>query len=276
MRRAIRLLVRNRTAFVGFMIMMVMTLSAVAAPVITDREPTKIDVTNKLKKPQSDFPMGTDNFGRDTMARILYGGRLTLMVGLFTVLLAAVIGSIIGLIAGYSRTLDPWVMRVMDAILAFPAILLAIAIMAVLGPSVTNVILALGFVAIPRFARVVRSGVLVVREEIYVEAARSLGASDLGIIFRHVLPNSMSPIIVQATYTFATSVLAEASLSFLGVGAPPQIPSWGNMLSEGRLLVTQAPWLTILPGVAIVLVVLGMNLFGDGLRDALDPRLKGV
>jgi peptide/nickel transport system permease protein len=274
--RSLRLLARNKTALAGLLIMIVMTLASVCAPAITANNPTKLDVVNKLHRPDSAFPLGTDNFGRDTLARLLYGGRLSLEVGGLTVILSATAGSAVGLLAGYNRRLDPWLMRLMDGVLAFPAILLAIAIMAVLGPSVLNVVLALSVVSVPRFARVLRAAVLVLREEAYVEAARSLGATDTQILLRHILPNCLSPIIVQATYAFATSVLAEASLSFLGVGAPPAIPSWGNMLSEGRLLVARAPWLTFYPGVAIVLVVLGMNLFGDGLRDALDPRLKGV
>lgn len=272
----LRRLLRNKTAMTGLLIMLIMTAAALFAPVITAKDPIALDVANKLKSPGAGFLMGTDNFGRDTFARVLYGGRLSLQVGGMTVLLSAVGGTLVGLTAGYIRRLDPWVMRVMDALMAFPAILLAIAIMAVLGASLTNVIVSLSVVSVPRFARVVRSAVLVLREEVYVEAAQSVGASDWRIIFRHILPNTLSPIIVQSTYSFATAVLSEASLSFLGVGAPPSIPSWGNILSEGRLLVAQAPWLTWYPGAAIVLVVLGMNLFGDGLRDALDPRLKGV
>lgn len=272
----LRKLLRNKMALAGLLIMLVVTVASVAAPVITQKDPVKLDVVNKLKKPGAAHPMGTDNFGRDTFARVLYGGRLSLQVGLMSVVLSALAGTLFGLTAGYSRKLDWWIMQVMDAVMAFPAILLAIAIMAVLGASVANVILSLAVVSIPRFARVVRSAVLVLREDVFVEAGRSLGASDLRIIVRHILPNAISPITVQATYSFATAVLSEASLSFLGVGAPPTVPSWGNILAEGRLLVAQAPWLTLYPGAAIVLVVLGMNLFGDGLRDALDPRLKGV
>lgn len=274
--RSLRLLLRNKTALAGLIIMLVMTAASLAAPLITPKDPVKLDVVNKLHRPDSAFPLGTDNFGRDTLARLLYGGRLSLEVGGISVLLSAVGGSVLGLLAGFSSRLDPWIMRAMDAVLAFPAILLAIAIMAILGPSVTNVTVSLAVVSVPRFARVLRSAVLVLREEVYIEAARSVGATDGHIVTHHILPNCLSPLIVQATYTFATSVLSEASLSFLGVGAPPAIPSWGNMLSEGRLLVAQAPWLTFYPGLAIMLVVLGMNLFGDGLRDALDPRLKGV
>ncbi len=256
--------------------MLVMTGASVFAPVITDKNPMKIDVPNKLRRPAPGAPMGTDQVGRDTFARVLYGGRLSLEVGALTVLFTAMGGTLIGLLAGFYRGVDAWIMRAMDAVMAFPAILLAIAIMAILGPSVTNVIASLSVVSIPRFARIVRSAVLILREEVYVEAARAVGARDEHIMARHILPNCLSPIIVQSTYGFATAVLNEAALSFLGVGAPPSVPSWGNILAEGRLLVTDAPWLTFFPGAAIVLVVLGMNLLGDGLRDALDPRLRGT
>jgi peptide/nickel transport system permease protein len=260
----------------GLIIMLVMTGASVFAPVITDQNPMKIDVPNKLRRPAPGAPMGTDQVGRDTFARVLYGGRLSLEVGALTVLFTALGGTLIGLLAGFYRGVDAWIMRAMDAVMAFPAILLAIAIMAILGPSVTNVIASLSVVSIPRFARIVRSAVLILREEVYVEAARAVGARDEHIMARHILPNCLSPIIVQSTYGFATAVLNEAALSFLGVGAPPSVPSWGNILAEGRLLVTDAPWLTFFPGAAIVLVVLGMNLLGDGLRDALDPRLRGT
>ncbi len=267
---------RNQTALVGLVIMLVMTGAAVFAPIITTKDPTKIDVPHKLRRPARDAPMGADQVGRDTFARVLYGGRLSLEVGALTVVFTGLGGTLIGLLAGYYRRLDQWIMRAMDAMMAFPGILLAIAIMAILGPSVTNVIASLSVVSFPRFARVVRSAVLVLREEIYVEAARAVGARDGQIMLRHILPNCLSPIIVQSTYGFATAVLNEAALSFLGVGAPPSVPSWGNILAEGRLLVAAAPWLTFFPGFAIVLVVLGMNLLGDGLRDALDPRLRGA
>ncbi len=192
------------------------------------------------------------------------------------VLLAVAAGLVVGLLAGYYRRLDNVLMRVMDGLMAFPAILLAIALMASLGPSLQNVVLALGVVYTPRIARIVRGSVLVVRELPYVEAARAAGAADLAILRRHVLPNCLSPLIVQGTFIFALAVLGEAALSFLGVGAPPTVPSWGNILAEGRLYLQQAPWLVLAPGVAIMATILGLNLFGDGLRDALDPKLRGV
>jgi len=199
-----------------------------------------------------------------------------MIVGASVVGLSFVGGLLFGLIAGYYRRLDNPLMRIMDGLMAFPGIILAIALMASLGPSVLNVIFALGIVYVPRVARIVRGSVLVVRETLYVEAARALGGLDLRILGRHVLPNCLSPVIVQGTCIFAAAVLGEAALSFLGVGVPPQIPSWGNVLAEGRLYLQQAPWLTRFPGAAIMAGILGLNLFGDGLRDLLDPKLRGV
>jgi peptide/nickel transport system permease protein len=206
----------------------------------------------------------------------VYGARLSLLVGVAVVALSFVLGLGCGLTAGYYRRLDNVVMRVMDGLMAFPAIILAIALMASLGPSVLNVIVAIGVVYAPRVARIVRGSVLVIRETAYVEAARALGASDVVVIARHVLPNCLSPVIVQASFVFAAAVLTEAALSFLGVGVPPYVPSWGNILAEGRLYLQQAPWLVLYPGAAIMLTIFGLNLLGDGLRDLLDPRLRGV
>ena len=193
-------------------------------------------------------------------------------MGAAVVALALVAGVLCGLLAGYYRRLDNAIMRVMDGLMAFPAIVLAIALMAVLGPSVLNVVVAIGVVYTPRVARIVRASVLVIRETAYVEAARALGASDGALLARHVLPNCLSPVVVQASFVFAAAVLTEAALSFLGVGVPPYVPSWGNILSEGRLYIQQAPWLVLYPGAAIMLTILALNLVGDGLRDALDPR----
>jgi peptide/nickel transport system permease protein len=206
----------------------------------------------------------------------VFGARLSLLVGAAVVVISFVLGMICGLVAGYYRRLDNAVMRVMDGLMAFPAIVLAIALMAALGPSVLNVIIAIAVVYAPRVARVVRGSVLVVRETAYVEAARALGASDLTLIGRHIVPNCLSPVIVQGSFVFAAAVLTEAALSFLGVGVPPYVPSWGVILAEGRLYIQQAPWLVIYPGVAIMLTIFGLNLFGDGLRDLLDPKIRGL
>jgi peptide/nickel transport system permease protein len=235
-----------------------------------------MDVSVRLARPSAVHWFGTDDVGRDVWSRVVHGARLSLLVGAAVVTLSFVLGVSCGLVAGYYRALDNAVMRVMDGLMAFPAIILAIALMASLGPSVTNVVVAIGIVYSPRVARVVRGSVLVIRETPYVEAARALGASDLALIGRHVLPNCLSPVIVQGSFVFAAAVLTEAALSFLGVGVPPYVPSWGNILSEGRLYIQQAPWLILYPGAAIMLTILGLNLVGDGLRDLLDPKIRSL
>ncbi len=268
-------LFENQTAVVGVTIVLFFSIVAILAPVLAPHNPLDLDVLHKLRGPSRADPLGTDQFGRDVLSRVIYGARLSMGVGGSVGISSIVIGLILGLVSGYYKRLDSIIMRVMDALMAFPSIIFAIVLMGILGPSIGNVILALTVVFVPRIARVARSSVLIVREEIYVEAVRSTGASDWRIMLRHVFPNILSPLITQASYIFALAVLAEASLSFVGVGASPEVPSWGNMLSEGQIVVRQAPWITIFPGVAIVLVVFGANLFGDGLRDALDPRLRG-
>jgi len=268
-------LFENRTAVVGAIIVFVFFFVALAAPLLAPHDPLGLDVLHKLRGPSAAHPMGTDQFGRDVLSRVIYGARLSMGVGLSVGVVSVVVGLLLGLLAGFYNRVDSVLMRVMDALMAFPSIILAIVLMGILGPSISNVILALTIVYTPRIARIARASVLVVREDVYVEAARSTGASDWRLMLRHVLPNILSPLITQASYTFALAVLAEAALSFVGVGPSPEIPSWGNMLSEGQLVVRQAAWITIFPGLAIVLVVFGANLFGDGLRDALDPRLRG-
>jgi peptide/nickel transport system permease protein len=269
-----RILLKNRTAVFGAGLVMLFTLIALLAPVIAPSDPLELNVRNKLAPPSRDFPLGTDQFGRDVLSRVVYGARLSLGVGLTVGVAAMVLGLVVGLASGYFRRLDSVLMRVMDAMMAFPSIIFAIVLMGVLGPSIRNVIIALTLVFGPRIARVARSTVLVARQEIYVEAARASGSSDTRIIARHILPNIVSPLITQASYIFALAVLAEAALSFVGVGGAPDIPSWGNMLSEGQLVARQAWWISVFPGLAIVCVVFGANLLGDGLRDALDPRLR--
>jgi peptide/nickel transport system permease protein len=261
---------------VGVALVGLVVLVAAVAPALVPWDPLALDVKNRLERPSGRHWLGTDDVGRDVLSRVLHGARISVMVGGLAVLLAVVAGLAAGLAAGYYRALDNVLMRVMDGLMAFPAIILAIALMASLGPSVRNVVVALGVVYTPRIARIVRGSVLVVRELPYVEAARGLGASDATILRRHVFPNCLSPVIVQATFIFALAVLGEAALSFLGVGAPPATPSWGNILAEGRLYIQQAPWLTLAPGVAIMATIVGLNLFGDGLRDALDPKLRGL
>jgi peptide/nickel transport system permease protein len=268
-------LTRRRITLVGAVIVAVTLIIGVLAPVIASN-PMHMDVQARLSRPTAAHWFGTDDVGRDVYSRVVYGARLSLLVGAAVVLFSFAFGMSAGLVAGYYRVLDNPVMRVMDGLMAFPAIVLAIALMASLGPSVTNVVIAIGVVYTPRVARVVRGSVLVVRETPYVEAARALGIADLGILVRHVLPNCLSPVIVQGSFVFAAAVLTEAALSFLGVGVPPYVPSWGNILSEGRLYIQQAPWLVLYPGAAIMLTILGLNLFGDGLRDLLDPKIRGI
>jgi len=274
--RWVRLLMRRRIALVGAVLVVLNVLVAVFAPVIGRWEPQRLDVKARLTPPTPSHWMGTDDVGRDVWSRVVYGTRLSMVVGGSVVLVSFVGGIVFGLLGGYYRALDNVLMRIMDGFMAFPGIILAIALMASLGPSVVNVIVALGIVYVPRVARIVRGSVLVIRETPYVEAALALGAPDLIVLGRHVLPNCLSPVIVQGTFIFAAAVLGEAALSFLGVGVPPQIPSWGNVLAEGRLYLQQAPWLTLFPGAAIMGCILGLNLFGDGLRDLLDPKMQGL
>ncbi len=271
----LRVLTRRKIVLVGLVLVTFTAIVGTLAPLIS-LSPTRMNVASRLISPGAAHWFGTDDLGRDVFARVVYGARLSLLVGVAVVVFSLTLGLTAGLAAGYFRRLDNVIMRVMDGLMAFPAIILAIALMASLGPSVTNVIVAIGVVYTPRVARVVRGSVLVVRETAYVEAARALGLTDLWIILRHVLPNCLSPVIVQGSFVFAAAVLTEAALSFLGVGVPPYVPSWGNILSEGRLYLQQAPWLVLYPGAAIMITILGLNLLGDGVRDLLDPKIRGL
>lgn len=273
--RTWRRLRQHRLALVGAAMLVLLLLAALGANLVAPYDPLKMEMADRLQGPSLRHPFGTDDFGRDVLSRIIHGARISLKVGGTAVGIATAAGVSLGLVSGYmGGPVDNWVMRVMDVLLAFPAILLAIAIMAILGPSTVNVMIAIGIVYIPVFARIVRGSVLAVKENDYVEAARAIGVRDLGIMLRHVLPNAMDAIIVQISLALAFSILAEASLSFLGLGTQPPEPSWGSMLSFGREYITEAPWLTVFPGLAIFVTVFSLNLVGDGLRDALDPRLK--
>src|SRR5579864_992035 len=269
-----RMVRRRRIVAVGLVLLLVVLGAALLAPQLAPYDPIALDVPARLAAPGHAHPFGTDEFGRDILSRTLYGARLSLAVGALVTALATTAGIAVGLIAGTNRGADRILMRVMDGLMAFPDILLAIALMASLGPSARNVVLALGFVYTPRVARVVRASVLVVASQEYVEAARALGAPVARILLRHILVNTASPVIVQATFITAYAMLGEAALSFLGVGIPPQIPTWGGIISEGQVYLRQAWWISIFPGAAIVLSVLSLNLLGDGLRDYLDPRLR--
>lgn len=270
-----RALRRSRSTLIGGCIVLAVLVIAVMAPVFSPYDPQEIEVPRRLQGPSTAHPFGTDNMGRDILSRVIYGARISVMVGIFVVAAAAGAGIMLGLTAGYSDRLDRFLMRIMDGLMAFPSTLLAIALMAALGARISNIIIALAVVYTPNVARVVRSITLVVRELDYVQAAQAMGASDARILSRHILPNCLPIVIVQSTFIFAQSVLAEAALSFLGVGLPPYIPSWGTVITTGRMFMQTAPWITIFPGIAILIMVLGLNLLGDGLRDLTDPRLRG-
>jgi peptide/nickel transport system permease protein len=272
--RFIRRLLQRRTVSLGLLILVVFVGLAILAPWIAPYSPSKLSIVNRLKPPSELFWFGTDEFGRDVLSRTIYAGRLSLLVGVSVVTLSAVIGVALGLLAGFFRKLDTPIARLIDAMMAFPDILLAIALVAALGPSLATVIIALAVVYSPRLARTVRASTLVIRELPYVEAAQALGISTFHIMTRHVLRNLLSPILVQGTFLFASAMLAEAGLSFLGLGVSPEIPTWGTMIAAGRQYVGQADWMTYFPGFAIILSVLSLQMVGDGLRDMLDPRLQ--
>jgi peptide/nickel transport system permease protein len=265
---------RRRVIGFGAVTLLIVVAAAAAAPWLSPRDPMEIDPPARLHLPARTHPFGTDEFGRDILSRVLFGARLSLLVGVLVTVLAVSAGIVVGLIAGSSPRADRLLMRVMDGVMAFPDILLAIALMAALGSSVRNVVIALSFVYMPRVARVVRASVLVIVTQDYVDAARASGASNSRILARHILANSVSPVIVQATFIAAYAMLGEAALSFLGVGVPPEVPTWGGIIAAGQVYISQAWWISIFPGAAIVLSVLALNLLGDGLRDFLDPRLR--
>lgn len=273
---ALRRLGAHRSFQVGFFLVVVLSLLAIFAPLITSIDPSSMRIRFRFKPPSEQFWFGTDMFGRDIFTRVLYGARVSLRVGLEVATLSGVAGAMIGMVAAQFRALDALIMRVMDALMSFPAILLALGITAALGPREESVIIALSVAYVPAGVRIVRASALVVRELDYVQAARIAGASDLRIMLRHILPNSVGPLLVHMTFVFAYSILAEAALSFLGVGVPPPAPSWGNIIAEGRDYATEAWWVMLFPGIGISLAALGLNLLGDGLRDVLDPRLKGA
>jgi peptide/nickel transport system permease protein len=270
----LRRLFRHRLFVTGLGLFTVVVLMALLADLLAPHLPNQNNFRYRLGEPNADHLLGTDNFGRDVLSRVIHGSRVSLRIAFMVVVMNALFGTLIGASAGYFRKLDNPIMRVMDGLMAFPAILLAIALAATLGPSEINAVLALTTAYTPRTARIVRASVLVVREMDYVQAALASGAGHLRILFRHVLVNSMAPLIVQLTFIFALAVLAEAVLSFIGVGPPPPTPTWGNIIAEGRNYIREAPWICLYPGIAIAFTVLGLNLLGDGLRDVLDPRMK--
>jgi peptide/nickel transport system permease protein len=270
---SLRRLFRNRAILFGAIILAVVLSAAILAPWIAPYAPNKLSIVNKLKAPSFAHVFGTDEFGRDIFSRAIFAGRISLLVSLGVVSISTVLGVLLGVTAGFFRKLDAPISRLLDAMMSFPDILLAIALVAALGPSLTTVILALGITYAPRLARIVRGSTLVLRELPYIEAAVAMGLPTWQILTRHVLLNLASPILVQATFVFASAMLAEASLSFLGVGVSTDMPTWGTMLASGREYMNNAPWLMVFPGLAIVFSVLALQLLGDGLRDLVDPRL---
>jgi peptide/nickel transport system permease protein len=266
---------KNKFALVGAGIVVFFIIIAILAPVIAPYGVNEQVLSNRNAPPSADHWFGTDDFGRDILSRVMFGARISLWVGFVAVTGSIVIGCFLGIIAGYyGRWIDTLISRIFDIMLAFPSILLAIAVVAVLGPSLQNALIAIALINVPNFGRLIRSKVLSVKQEEYIMAAKAIGMSDARILFHHVLPNSLAPIIVQGTLAVATAIIEAAALGFLGMGAQPPEPEWGKMLADSRQYIIQAPWTVLFPGVAIMLTVLGFNLMGDGLRDALDPRMK--
>lgn len=266
---------KSQVGLVGAALVCAFLLVTAGAPLLAPYDPIATDFANVLAPPSWQHPFGTDDIGRDILSRVIYGSRISLYAGLFTVVLALAVGLPLGLLAGFlGGRADDFIMRAIEVILSFPTLVLALGITAVLGPKLTHALFAIAIVFVPHFARLIRGQVLSVKENDYVTAARALGASDTRLMRLHILPNCLAPLLVQSSFSIAFAILVEAALSFLGLGTQPPTPSWGIMLSMGRGYLEQAPWLGAFPGLAIFLTVLGFNLLGDGIRDALDPRLK--
>jgi len=268
---------RHRGAMAGLALLLALLVLSLAAPLLTASDPLRQQLSQALRPASAAHPLGTDHLGRDMAARLLYGGRLSLLIGFLAVGVGVAVGVPLGAISGfYGGRADLVIQRLADILLSFPDFLLALSLVAILGVGLQNVIVAVGISAVPRFIRLVRGSVLSIREQVYVEAAHALGRRRPGILFRHVLPNALAPVIVQATLSLGFAILVAAGLGFLGLGVQPPTAEWGTMLGEGRQYIFRSPALTTYPGLAIFLAVLGFNLFGDGLRDALDPRMRGV
>lgn len=266
---------KNKVAVIGLLIVVFFILMALFADLLAPYSYESQKLSDKHLAPSTEHWFGTDEYGRDILSRIIFGARLSLWVGFVSVAGSVIVGLVLGLLAGYyGKWVDMIISRIFDILLAFPSILLAIAIVAALGPSLRNALIAIAIINVPTFGRLIRSRVLSVKEEEYISAAKAIGMKDGRIIFQHVLPNCLAPIIVQGTLAIASAIIECAALGFLGLGAQPPTPEWGQMLAESRAYILQAPWTVLFPGVAIMLTVLGFNLMGDGLRDALDPRMK--
>lgn len=272
-RNAQRALLKNPNMLAGFVILSIISFFTIFAGTVDRYDPLKLEPLDRLLAPSLEHWFGTDNTGRDVYSRTIHGGRVSLLVGFSVAILTVCAGMVIGLISGYDRRADMVIQRFMDAIMSFPTLLLALALIAMLGSSITNVIIVITVVDTPRMVRIVRAQVLALREFQFVEAARSIGAPTWRILLLHVAPNTFAPVMVQATFVFATAILVEAGLSFLGLGIPPELPSWGNILALGRTYLQTAVWVAFFPGLILTITVLAINLVGDGLRDALDPKL---
>lgn len=267
-----RRLFANKMMVFGGVVVILLTLIAIFGPYLVPYNPYEMVVSNRLQPMSADHLLGTDEFGRDLLTRIVYGAKVTMGVGFSVAFFSSLAGMIIGLYASYYKTLDHILMRICDGLMAIPGVLLAIALMAALGPNTNNVVIALSIVFTPYMARIIRSSAIVVREQTYIEAMKAQGASTFRIIWGHIMPNTVSPMVVQATFVFADAIITEAALSFLGAGVPAPDPSWGNILYDGKLVIFNAWWMTVFPGIMVVLAVLSLNLLGDGLRDLIDPH----
>ncbi len=266
----------NKTSWVGLVIFLIVAFAAVAAPLLSPHDPVEQNILYKLKPPTAEYPLGTDAFGRDILSRLLYGARISLVIGFVSTIVAMLIGSLIGILAGwYGGRFDILVMQTMDMLLAFPSLILGLLIVAMLGPSMTNIILAIALTSVPAFARIARAPTISVKEREYIEACRALGYSDARIMGGHILPNIFPEILVMGSLWLANAIRTEASLAFIGLGVKPPTPTWGGMIREGFENILDSAWLAVAPGLAILVVVFALNLLGDGLRDAIDPKLKG-
>jgi len=272
----LRRVLKNNLFVAGLILIAIIVVAAAAAPLLTTYSPVTLDTKHALLHPSVQHPFGTDELGRDVFARVLFGARISLRVGGLSTLFTALLGVLIGLLAGYYSPVDMIASRLVDGLMIFPGLILAIMLMAALGPSESNVVLAMTILYTPRIIRVVRGSVLELKKLDFVDAARVVGDSNLRILFSHILPNTYAPLIVQVTFGFAWAILTESGMSFLGLGTPPPAPSWGNIIADGREFIRSAPWLMLFPGAAISLSVMGLNFVGDGLRDLLDPRLRNT
>jgi len=274
-KKIIRTFIKNKTAPIGLILSILVVMVCLAAPLLPIADPIDYSMANRFQPPSGQYPLGSDNLGRDTLSRIIWGGRISLLVGVLSVLFAMVLGSIIGLVAGYKGgIIDSIVMRIVDVMMCFPTLILGILFMAAMGPGLRSLIVAIGVAVTPRFVRLCRASVVSVKESAFVEAAKSMGLSETRIMFRHILPNILGSTIVMGSLWVGAIIITEASLSFIGLGVPPPTPSWGRMVREGVEFLSHAPWVGLYSGLAIFITIIGFNLLGDGLRDILDPKLR--